>query len=280
MIRNRIHPNDDEMMLGWELNKVCSTDPNGGDIPNVTLSKTEDRYVVILSDVHIGAADFNQELFERYMDIIDELNAYVILGGDILEFAVPTHIPEAMWEQTLSTDQQFKYTRKLFDRFRDRIIFSCSGNHEWRSYKKIGIDISEHLARDLGCFYTPNGGYIGLNVGKEHYNFAVFHGSSGAQTNIWTELERRWAVFHDADLVAAGHIHHLAHKALPKVRIVDGNYTRDYVHFVRTGSFITEPLYGQMAGYSPTLDGAPIIRLSATKHQIEVNAGGEISFGS
>lgn len=264
----------------WDLNKICSTATFSSDVPNVTLDVKKDKaHVVIFSDVHIGADAFNLELFEKYLKKVKALDAYIILAGDILEFAVPTHIPESMFEQVLTPQQQYEYARDLLSDFKENIIFACSGNHEWRSYKKTGVDISKQLAESLGCFYSPSGGYVVMRVGKQEYKFAVYHGSSGGQVNIWAELEKRWAVVHDADLVAAGHIHHLAHKAIPKIRLRDGKETRDYVHFVRTGSFITEPLYSQMAMYSPTLDGAPIISLDSKRHFIQVDVTGEVDNG-
>lgn len=197
-----------------------------------------------------------------------------------MEFAVPTHIPESMWEQTITTQAQFELTQRYFEPVKDRLIFACSGNHDWRCYKKTGIDITKILSQHLGCFYNAAGGYIQLNVGNQNYKFNIFHGASGAQVNIWAELEKRWAVFHDADLIAAGHIHHLAHKAIPKLRLYNGREQREFVHFVRTGSFITEPLYSRMSAYSPTLDGAPVITLDGDRHNIHVDVDGETRWGN
>lgn len=264
-------------LSNWPLNKVCSTH-KGGEIPNLKLKtdKYGQAHVFVFSDVHIGQESHNRELFEKHLQLAEDLDAYIVLAGDILEFAVPTHIPEAMFEQSLQTNEQVNAALDYLMPYRDKILFMVNGNHELRSWKKTGIDISQFIARDLGTFYNSFGGYLRLSVGDEEYTMATFHGYSGGQVNIWGELERMWGVYNDAEIVTGGHIHHLAYKAIPKRRInAQGSLERKYVHFVRTGSYVTDAGYGMRAMYSPTLDGSPIITLSGKEHNIAVDVSGE-----
>lgn len=277
MIINNYLPNPTR---NWELNRVASTH-KGGAVPNVSLEpgKNGKASVLILSDVHIGQLAFNESLFLKHLELAKKLDSYIILGGDIAETAINGHIEAALWDQTETPGDQIWSILKYFEDYKHRIIFSTSGNHEIRTWKKCGVDISELMAAQLGCFYNRHGGYVKIRVADQEYTFAVFHGYSGGQANPWLEPERRWSVYHDADLIAIGHVHHLAHRQLPR-KVIDkeGNEVRKMVHFVRTGSFMTEPEYSRAAMYSPTLDGAPFIFLDSKEHKISVDAEGETRF--
>lgn len=244
-------------------------------MPEVKLAGTEAK-VVIFSDIHIGQAAFNKALFERYLEYVNEIDAYVILGGDLMEFAIPVHMPQTMFDQILSVQDQIDSIEEYLMPIKDRVIYLTAGNHENRQWKKTGTDVSRNLAEKLGCFYNKEGGFVKLRVGKQLYTFSVFHGSSNGSSNIWNEPEKRWQFMPQTDLMAVGHIHHLAHKAVPKFHVDDdGNRGRRYVHFVRTGSFLTNANYALEVGYHPTLDGAPVITLDAKTHRISVDASGE-----
>lgn len=234
---------------------------------------------MVLSDVHIGQDAFNEELFLKHLELAQKNNYYLALGGDLAETAVNGHIESALWDQNMTPGDQIWEILKYFKDYYDRILFYTSGNHEIRTWKKCGVDIAELMASQMGCFYNRHGGYLRLNVGDQQYTGAIFHGYSGGSANPWLEPERRWAVYHDADFIAIGHVHHLAHKILPKKRIdKEGNEVRKMVHYVRTGSFLTEPDYSRAAMYAPTLDGAPILFLDSKTHHIEVDARGETRF--
>jgi len=263
----------------WKMNKACATGNLEWDIPNVTL-KTHDNVVdiVLLSDVHIGAKAFRLDLFQHYIDYIAENDIYVALLGDLMEFAIPVHMPFTMFEQDVQVPEQIRMVRKFLEPIKDKIIYMTNGNHENRQWKKTGVDLSEQLAEHFGCFYSKAGGLLSVNVGKQNYLFSLHHGHSNAQSNLWAENEKRWLAQPEVDLVALGHVHHLAHKAVPKFTYADGKVGRRYVHFVRTGSFLSGAAYAMEVGYPPTLDGAPIVTLSANTKLIEVDCRGETIF--
>lgn len=260
----------------WKLNKACANHGKG-EVPSLTLKENKQGVakVVVFSDVHLGQAAFNQELFEKYLTLVEQEDLYIALGGDLMEFAIPVHMPHTTLEQTLSTDKQIDTIRGYLEPLRDRILFMTNGNHENRQWKRTGTDVSKHLAEAFGCFYSKNGGMVNLNVGKQSYYMFLTHGHSGGQANIWSEPEKRWSFNPQADIVALGHIHHLATKAVPKFEIVNGDLRRRYVHFVRTGSFLTNASYAMEVGYPPTLDGSPILTFHGKRKEIEVDCSGE-----
>lgn len=259
-------------------NAVCKTH-RGGDVPHVRLKADRRGYahVLLLSDIHMGSEAFRLDLFRKHLDDARRLNAYILLLGDLLEVALPSHIEQSVWEQVESPSDQVKTLLKFLSPFRDRIVMAISGNHDLRIWKKTSIDICEYIADNLGCFYNRHGGYVLMDVGEQTYRFAIFHGHSAAQ-NPYHELEKRLNVYDDADVIAMGNNHFLGEKLVVKKRIVNGKEVRKLIHLVRTGSFISEPDYSRAALYSPTPDGAPFIQLGADKHQILVDAHGELRY--
>jgi predicted phosphodiesterase len=244
-------------------------------VPNLTLNPNGDKAsLLLLSDPHIGHECFNRPLFEKYLELADDLNAYFTLGGDLWEVAIPSRIEESVFEIEFSTGDQYKESLRYLLPFRDKILFSITGNHDARVWKKTGFDMAEHFAREMGCFYNNHGGYLIVNVGSQTYKLAIFHGYS-VTVNPFTELEKRYGVYDDADVIVMGNNHHLAHKAIVKKRVIDGDEKRYIVHLIRSGGFITEPDYSRVALYNPTLDGAALIHFGAKNRKIEVDVFGE-----
>lgn len=259
-------------------NKVCSTH-RGGQVPNVELTPGRDGYakVFLFSDLHVGAEAFREDLFLKHLELAEKMKAYVLLLGDLMEVALPSHIESSVWEQTFPPKVQAETVKEYLWPLRDRIVMVVSGNHDLRVWKKTSFDICEYLASEFGCFYNRHGGYVLLNVGEFQYRFAIFHGYSAAQ-NPYHELEKRLTVYDDVDVLAMGNNHFLGEKLVVKKRVIDGVESRKLIHLVRTGSFISEPDYGRAAQYPPTPDGAPFVMLGSESHQVLVDANGELRF--
>ena len=259
----------------WELNSIAATNTATGPVPNVVL-KPKDGQVTIfpMSDIHIGAMAFNRELFEQFLEEADRRDAYIVLLGDTFEMALPSHIEHSVWEQDLNPDAQLELAIEYLKPRKDRIIISTGGNHDARVWKKTGVDIARVLSRELGCFYNRNGGYFKVSVGAQTYTWSIFHGAQ-ASVNPFTEMEKRLAVYDESDIIAMGHNHQLCFKAVVKKRIQEGSEERHLVYLLRTGSFISEPEYSRNALYSPTLEGCPIVELSAKTRAVYIDVHGE-----
>ena len=256
-------------------NRVAKTHV-GGEVPNLELKINKKGYsnVTVFSDTHLGSVAFNKELFEWQLEEVDALKSYIILGGDIMEVALPSRIEQSVWEINMTTDDQYQTALKYFYPRRDRILFSTSGNHDARVHKKTGLDMARMLAKDLGCHYNKNGGYLKTRVGQNEYTWSIFHGHSGG-INPFIELERRLVVYDDSDIIVMGNNHQLIHKQVVKKRVIDGNEERRMVHLIRSGSFMREPEYSREALYSPTVEGAPIIYLGGNDKKVFVDTSGE-----
>lgn len=265
----------------WPLNEVCSTHTKGWEVPNVTLKPNKNGKVnlLIFSDIHFGQKAFNEELFNKHLDLVRELDAYIILAGDLFEIAIPSHIESSVFDVDYQTDDQWLTALNYFGEFKDRIIFSLSGNHDLRVWKKTGFDLAREFARNMGCFYNRHGGLISLNVknkrNSQNYLLGAWHGFSSG-VNPFMELEKRANTYDNADILALGNNHALCAKTIVKKRLVNGRDERVYMHLVRTGSYMTEPDYGRQALYPPTLDGSPIITLDSSRKNVTIDVQGEL----
>ena len=264
----------------WPLNKVASTH-DGGHVPNVTLkTRNNEAKVMVMSDIHFGSIANNIPLFEKHLELAEQEHAYIILLGDIFETALPSRIEESVWEQYLTTGQQYRMARSYFDQYRDKVLFSVSGNHDARVWKKTGFDLAERFAEDMGCFYNNHGGYLVINVGSQQYVFSGFHGAS-AGANPWLELEKRLVTYDKTDIMCMGNNHQLdAKRVIKKTIDLNGDEQRKAVWLVRTGSYMTEPDYGRVSLYPPTLDGSPLITFSSKRRYIHVDVEGELRWDS
>jgi hypothetical protein len=275
IFQNWYFPNEED---AYALNKTCAGNV-GVNVPEIPLKYSEGKKtnIILFSDLHMGAKAFNTELFEKFLGLVEEMNAYVILVGDLWELAFPSRHEQAPLEEDLDAHEQYKLAEKYFMPLRDRVLFSTRGNHDARVWKKTGFDMARKFASDLGCFYNVNGGYLRVNVGTQTYTFSLFHGFSAA-ADPFRELQNRLATYDESDVMAMGNNHYLGVRRVVKKRIVDGVEVRHPVYLVRTGAFLSEPEYSREAQYAPTFEGCPIITLSGTKRNIVVDVDGEAKF--
>lgn len=277
LIQNWYFPNEVE---DWPLNKIAATNTNSlGEVPELSLkfSSGKETRLMFISDAHIGSVSHNEELFDKTLGLIEELNAYVILVGDIFEAAFPSRHEHAPLEENMTLDGQYWTAKRKLMPFRDRILMSTRGNHDARVWKKTGFDMARRFAGELGCFYNANGGYLRVNVGTQTYTIAIFHGFSAAR-DPFGELDRRFNVYDDADIIAMGNNHYLGFSPRMKKRIVNGQESRIPIYLLRTGNFLTEPEYSRESLYSPTFDGSPIVTLNGLKRHILFDVEGESKF--
>ena len=120
------------------------------------------------ADEHIG--DEHSDI-KRVLSRIDYVknnpNAYCILNGDIVDNATRTSIGD-IYTQVFNPMEQLKRAVDLFAPIKDKILCITHGNHENRSYKKEGLNISSLIATQLGLAdkYTPTSAVVFVRVGN------------------------------------------------------------------------------------------------------------------
>ena len=235
------------------------------------------------ADEHIGDAQCDlKRLLARIEYVKNTPNAYCILNGDILDNATKTSIGDA-YTQVFNPMEQLKKAVEIFAPIREKCLCITHGNHENRSYKSEGINLSYLIAKQLGLEkrYTPTSATIFIRFGqggtstryrKACYTIYVLHGSGGgrkegSKANRLAEM----ASIIDTDIYIHSHTH------LPMVmkqafhRIDTANSAVALVDklFINTASNLNYGGYGEAAEFKPSSKDTPVIYLSGTKKYFE-----------
>ena len=238
------------------------------------------------ADEHIGDEYCDiKRLMDRIEYVKNTPNAYCIMNGDILDNATKTSIGDT-YTQEFNPMEQLKRANELFLPIRDKILCITHGNHENRSYKSEGINLSWLIAKQLGLenVYTSTSAVLFIRFGKLSrgcketngsgkirkvcYTMYVLHGSGGGR-KAGTKVNRLedMANIIDTDIYVHSHTH------LPVImrqgfhRIDPRNSAVAHVDklFINTAANLKYGGYGEAGEYKPSSMETPIILLDGTK---------------
>lgn len=173
-----------------------------------------------LGDVHIGSKEFDAELFNEWIEMVkNDPYGVVVIIGDIMNMGL-RNSKSNVYEESLSPMEQKELCYELLEPISHKIIGGCSGNHEYRSVKEVGMN----PLYDVFCRmriedkYRENACFIKLTVGKQGinpitYGVVLTHGSSKSKDEKWT-----YGV-DGCDCFISGHTHDAIHKPLGKIRM-------------------------------------------------------------
>ena len=255
----------------------------------ITLPDTlESIELHIFADEHIGDEHCDlPRLRERIKYVAEKENAYCVLNGDIIDNATKTSIGDT-YAQEFNPMEQLKVSVELFEPLKDKILAITHGNHEARTYRKEGIDLSYLLASQLGLSdrYTPTSALLFLRFGKQSagrketngsgkvrmmcYTIYLLHGSGGGRKEGAKAIRLAdMASVIDSDIYIHSHTH------LPMImkqgfyRIDVRNSTVEFVNklFVNTAANLNYGGYGEAQEFKPASKDTPIIRLNGTKKE-------------
>lgn len=232
-----------------------------------------------LADWHIGDSSCKMGEIKAILNHIEETPyAYAILNGDLLNNATKTSVSDCYAEK-MSPGEQLQTLCDLIEPIKDKVLFITQGNHEHRTYKSDGIDLTALMAKQLGIYdkYAREGGVLFVRFGKlsSHfsnrkacYTFYVTHGSgggrkAGGKANGLCDL----ASIIDVDIYIHSHTH------LPMVikenffRLDNKNSCVSEVEklFVNTAASLSYGGYGQTFKFVPANSTTPIIFLDGHK---------------
>ena len=174
----------------------------------------------ILADLHLGDKHCDEALIKKRIDHIrDTENAFLILNGDILNWASKMSVSD-VYAETLSPMEQIKKYVDLFAPVKEKIIAMTQGNHENRAYRTEGVDLTQIVARELGIEdrYSPESCVVFLRVGHycrpgrhgEPVPYVIFcnHGSGGGRKEGAKAIRLAdMASIVDADIYVHSHTH-------------------------------------------------------------------------
>lgn len=242
------------------------------------------------ADEHVGDEHCDiKRLLERIEYVKDTPNAYCILNGDIIDNATKTSIGDT-YTQVFNPMEQLKTAVEMFAPIKDKILCITHGNHENRTYKKEGINLSYLMAAQLGLVerYTPTSAVLFIRFGRQSrgqkesngsgnvrrvcYTMYVLHGSGGGRKEGAKAIRLAdMASIIDTDIYIHSHTH------LPMImkqgfhRIDTANSTVSQVDklFVNTAANLTYGGYGEAGEFKPASMETPIIYLSGTKKEFK-----------
>lgn len=231
------------------------------------------------ADEHIGDEHCDMKrLLERIEYVKNTPNAYCIMNGDILDNATKTSIGDS-YTQIFNPMEQLARAVELFAPIKDKILCVTHGNHENRTYKKEGINLSYLIARQLGIEdkYSPTSALLFVRVGRHRshnhgrrvcYTLYTLHGSGGGRKEGSKAIRLAdMASIIDADIYIHSHTH------LPMImkqgfhRVDTANSTVAHVDklFVNTAANLRYGGYGEAGEFKPSSMETPIIYLDGTK---------------
>ena len=242
-----------------------------------------DARLYVLADEHIGDAHHDAlELEAKMTQIKHDERAMVIVNGDLLNTALKHSVSDVYSEQ-MPLGAQIDYATKLLEPIKDKIIAGTIGNHEYRAYKDVGVDVMAVVFANLGIAdrYIREGGLIFIRLGqngknnhgrqnppKLWYSVYVTHGSGGGRKEGAKAIRLAdMATTVDADIYIHSHTH------MPMI-LRKGYYRADPYNctgvmvdrlFVNTAASLNYGGYGQMYEYSPSSKRSPVITLSGEK---------------
>lgn len=249
-------------------------------------SELQSVEIHLFADEHIGDEQCDMKrLIERIEYVKNTPNAYCIMNGDILDNATKTSIGDT-YTQEYNPMEQLQRAVELFTPLKDKILCITHGNHENRTYKKEGINLSAMIANMLNLEdrYTSTSAVLFIRLGansngwretngsgklrKICYTMYVLHGSGGGRKEGAKAIRLAdMASIVDTDIYIHSHTH------LPMImkqgyhRIDTKNSSVAHVDklFVNTAANLKYGGYGEAAEFKPSSMETPVIYLSGTE---------------
>lgn len=230
----------------------------------------------IFSDWHVGDAHCRIDKIKGLIeDVKNDKHSFVICNGDLMNNATKTSVSDGYAEK-LSPMEQLEVLTEFLTPIKDKILMLNQGNHEARTYRTDGIDLTGILAKELGIFgkYAREGGVLflrfGTNIKGRRVCYSIYstHGTGGGRKEGAKAIRLAdLASIVDTDIYIHSHTH------LPM--IIKENFFRiDYPNsfvteveklFINTASKLSYGGYGQTYEFKPSSIADPIIYLSGEK---------------
>ena len=250
-----------------------------------TLSPDLRRVEIIpISDAHYGSRLFSLVHFERTIQYIRENeHVFAILNGDLCESSLRTSKGD-IYKQVGTPQDQRDWVEKKLKPINHKILGMTMGNHEYRIFNEVGIDICADIAKELNVPYRAEGILLKISFGRGNnrvkdqpyvYWGAVTHGYGGARTKAAKAVKvERLATWIHADFYLMSHDHVV--NAAPDVYLIpdprthidkETGFTIGKVQahrkmLVKTNAYLKWGGYSEMFGFPPVDLETPIIKLA------------------
>ena len=247
-----------------------------------TITKANDHIEIVpFYDLHIGSGvcDYNA-IHDRINYVLDKENRFAILGGGLINNSIKTGVGD-VYSEELSPMEQMAKIVEIFKPIAKRVIAIIPGNHERRSYKTDGIDLTQLIARELhiervfdSCAMLD---FISCGEYKKRpivYTLYATHGegSNGRLVGSKANSLVRRAQNIDAEIIVTGHTHtpFITRSATYRCDISHRNVQLIEQTLVNASSTLGYEEYAELMGMSPNSNAVPIIKLYTRQHKIDV----------
>ena len=233
------------------------------------------------ADEHIGDEYCDiKRLLARIEYVKNTPNAYCILNGDIVDNATKTSIGDT-YTQEFNPMEQLQKAVEMFSPIKDKILCITHGNHENRTYKKEGINLSYLIAAQLGLQdrYTPTSAVIFLRFGKGNkhlhdrkisYTIYALHGSGGGRKEGAKAIRLAdMASIIDTDIYIHSHTHlpMVIKQAFHRIDVMNSTVAIVDKLFVNTAANLKYGGYGEAGEFKPSSMDTPVIYLNGKKKE-------------
>lgn len=176
----------------------------------------KDIKIYPIGDVHYGALGHQAREWSAFCDKLQRENAYIIICGDMINNGLANSVDP--YGDVLQPITQKDNMATMLRQIKDRILFVCGGNHEYRSRKASDDSVLYDICCRIGIEdrYREEGGVLLFKFGEQHhaqqnpmYSFFITHGTGGG---VYTggavnRFENFANCLDGVDGLIAGHVH-------------------------------------------------------------------------
>lgn len=269
------------------INWLSKWGDNGMTYSVASFPELDELILVPIGDFHVGSPYFLEKKLDKIINFVENTEqTYLLLLGDLIDNAVPNTISNP-FENIMTPQEQLNYLIEKLTPVSKKVLGIVSGNHEERSFKKVGLDIMAVLAGLFDCEYDPHILVLDINIGSEkvgtrrgqknriNYIVQVAHGSGGGRTHggKMNAAVRYGQIVLNADIVITGHTHSAKYAEEAGYLVDKRNkaIVKHVKHFVIATSLLGYEDYAQRRGLQPPSHTLSLIRLSGLTKDIQFN---------
>lgn len=191
-------------------------------LPPVDLSGGDaDAEIVVLTDIHVGASDFLEKVWERdkaYILGCDPAKTRVLILGDLLQMDTKFVKHSDVYNQVLNPEQQVERAVEELRPLKPYIDLLLTGNHDARVIDAVGVDPVKFIATEVGLReqHVKDNAVVVYKVGNQPHGrdnnprpviYTVYCHHGEGTGNSDNSLLRAVGKVPNADLYLSGHIH-------------------------------------------------------------------------
>lgn len=238
------------------------------------------------SDWHIGDKGCDMAAIKKQIaEVAEKKNAFCVLNGDLINNATKTSVSDC-YAEDIPPMEQMQQLVTLLAPITDKILLIDQGNHEARTYRNDGIDLTALVAKQLGIYdrYVREGGVLFLRLGEMAsgmretngsnkvrqlcYSIYATHGSGGGRKEGAKAIRLAdLACIVDCDIYIHSHTHlpMIMKQSFYRVDTRNSDVAQVEKLFVNTAAQLNYGGYGQTGGFKPSSKASPTIYIDGTR---------------